>query len=438
MKKIKWATLQPLSGGMPIGYQQAIGRPPEFIISNGASNDEHYIRYMNEVHKHDVPIIMMDGTYSEFQTKDDEKLFKKLNKNIDIVAYVPVCAGLSMLNTQNDKNAEKGRGNADNVQNQNMYESTRMILNHIKPKVACFENAPGAYTAMGAAVANRLHEISLKHDYSMTMEKTNTFLHGIPQHRKRTFIYFWHTENAPYINFEKADTPTLSQFFKQIPPETNEPNYVFEELTAQSVDYEFIIDQYGQPGEKLKDIFERIYPNYETLSCLQFIRWEDAFPKAAAWCEDRLKTLEEGSAEYKRVARSLQRYNHCINKLADGKGYWDSSTSICYKNTAVNAIISRNFRGLLHPDEERSMTFREIYWLMGLPHDYSMINEKERYRQVAQSVPVHTAKHTAEQCMLFVEDKLKMSKSQYIKQNNETQKIDYESEKDSFSLESFF
>lgn len=440
-QKIKWATLQPLCGGMSIGYEQAIGHPPEFIITSGISNDEHYINYVNNVHNSNVPIIYMDGTYSEFQTPDDKKLFEKLNKKIDIVAYVPVCAGLSMLNTQvADKNATKGRGNADNIQNQNMYQCTHMILEMINPRVACFENAPAAYTKMGAGVAKRLREISEQHNYAMSMEKTDTFLHGIPQRRKRTFIYFWNDTSAPYIKYQHVETPELSEFFNEIPEKSNEELYIFDKYHVQSVDYEYILEHYGQPGDRLKDVFEREYPDYVTLSCLQFIRWKDDFQKAADWCEKRLKKLDPESKEYKRVKRFQQRYNHCIEKLKNNKGYWDSSTNICFKNTGVNAVVNRNFRGLMHPDIDRSMTIREIYWLMGLPHDYNLLNEKTRYKQVAQSVPVHTAKHTAEQCVAYVQGKLEKSNSRFIKQNNELQRVEYrdEDEREDIDLSSFF
>jgi len=438
MKEIKWATLQPLCGGMAIGYEQAIGHPPEFIITCGASNDEHYISYMNEKRDLDVPIIHMNGTYDEFDSPEDEKLFNELRQDIDIVAYVPVCAGLSMLNTQVNKDSKFCRGDADNEQNKNMYQTTKCVLTMIKPKVACFENAPTAYTKMGEGVAARLREKSVEFDYRMTMEKTNTFLHGIPQHRKRTFIYFWDSKYCPLIEYEKADTPTLAKYFKQIPKEVNKHIYPFSKYEAKSVDYEFILATYGKPKDKLKDVFLREYPDYETLSCLQFIRWKDDFQNAADWTTEQMKLHPEDSVEYKRYARSLQRYNHCVHKLSIGKGYWDSSTNICYKNTAVNAVVSRNFRGLIHPTKERSMTLREIYWLMGLPHDYDMLDERTRYSQVAQSVPVITAKHTAVQCLKYVDNKLLFSKSKFVKQSNETQRIDYLSEQEEVSLEKFF
>jgi hypothetical protein len=35
----------------------------------------------------------------------------------------------------------------------------------------------------------------------MSLIKTDTFLHGIPQHRKRTFGIFWESENAPLLNY---------------------------------------------------------------------------------------------------------------------------------------------------------------------------------------------------------------------------------------------
>ena len=80
--KIKWVVAQPLIGGMPIGFENAFGTPPEAIITAGFGNDNHYIKYMNDVRKLNVPVINMETDYITFKSKEDETLFNQIVKMI--------------------------------------------------------------------------------------------------------------------------------------------------------------------------------------------------------------------------------------------------------------------------------------------------------------------------------------------------------------------
>lgn len=121
----------------------------------------------------------MDSSYTTFKWEDDKEDFK----DVDIVIAVPVCSGLSLANTS------KTRG-ADAAQNDNMYNITKFVLKDLSPKCFIFENAPALYTKSGSKVADTLFQIAKKFRYSMSLMKTDTFLHGIPQHRHRTFCFF--------------------------------------------------------------------------------------------------------------------------------------------------------------------------------------------------------------------------------------------------------
>jgi site-specific DNA-cytosine methylase len=122
----------------------------------------------------------MYNDYSKFNNKNDENI---KFKDIDIVVSIPICSGLSLINTS------KSRG-ANAEQNDNMYNITTLALEKIKPKCFIFENAPALYTKSGALVVDNLFNIAKKNNYSMSLIKTDTFLHGIPQHRHRTFAIF--------------------------------------------------------------------------------------------------------------------------------------------------------------------------------------------------------------------------------------------------------
>lgn len=435
---IKWAVCQPLNGGMAIGYEEALGCPPAFIISNNDKNDEHYINYMNVTRGLDIPVIKMDWDLTEFRDEDHEALFKEHNHGIEIVAYVPVCAGLSMLNACNSEDSSCRRGDPNNDQNQNMYNLTKFILDNIKPKVACFENAPAAYTASGQGVVDMLLDIAKERNYSTTVEKVDTYDHGIPQHRKRTFLYFWNTETVPYLTYEKLETPNLVDYFKMIPKDASFLDLYPNEIdTALDFTYDYIMDVYGEGCDNIFDIFKKEFPKKETMTGLAFIQEKNEFPKAAEWADKKLEGIneEDNPDEFKRWTKAARIFRHCQTKLDDNKGFWDSSIVVYGSGNFVNAIISKNLFRIVHPTEHRSLNMRELQWLMGLPHDYELMEAKKNWQHVSQSVPVKTAKHTAEQCKLFVQGDLVMSHSDYIKQSNEKQRVDYESDSHSPTMD---
>jgi site-specific DNA-cytosine methylase len=390
----------------------------------------------------------MDGTYTEFDSKEDEELFNKLNEDIDIVQYVPVCAGLSMLNTCNSEDSKCRRGDPHNQQNQNMYETTKMVLGKINPKVAVFENAPAAYTASGAGVIEVLRDIAKENGYSMTLEKTDTFFHGVPQHRKRTFVYFWRNETAALIEYENKVPKHLVDYLNEIPDDAPLHDvFLNEKDSFKDVSYEYIMENVANDDEDtIIDVFNR-YNIEKTTTAAVFI---DAYPGIDGAIEWAAKKLEEAQKEHDEymalpeeerteektfeVKEKLKRYkkadrifNHRKTKVSAGKGYWDDSCPVYKDGAFVNAIISKNMFRMLHPTKQRSLTIRELLFLMGMPHDYVLLDAKKNSAHITQSVPVATSKHIGTQCKLYVEGKLKTTESDFIKQNNEKQKLDYES-----------
>jgi len=428
-KRIKWATVQPLNGGMSIGFEQAIEHPPEFVITGGFLQDTHYDNYLNNTKQYNVPILNMNDKYVNFVSDRDTNAFKKLNIDIDIVNYVPVCSGLSMLNAVTSKNSTHRRGDPYNVQNQNMYDTTNFVLRTINPKVAVFENAPNAYTHAGVGVVEVLKEIAKEHGYSMTLEKTDTFLHGIPQHRKRTFIYFWNQQYAPLLEYERAETVPLLEYLNRV-----DKNASHQDITmhphdiTKTMPYRYVMENYAVSGEtKISQVFSRVFPHRETLTALQFIRLTDGFTLAVKWAKEQVESCDEvnDNAEYRRRATGLRLFTNCEKKINMGLGFWDGSAIMYKNNKRTNAIVSKNAFRLLHPEEERSLSVRELLWLMGMPDEYELLDPDVNKIHLPQSVPVATSKYVGGQCKLFVEGKLENTHSTFIKQNNEKQKIDY-------------
>ena len=100
-----------------------------------------------------------------------DNILKKLNERD---GHCP-CAGMSGLNC--------ATRSADNATNNWLYKSAEYILGTIKPKVYFGENAPGLYSEQNVKVLNKLREYGRQYGYSFTIYKTDTYRHGIPQHR---------------------------------------------------------------------------------------------------------------------------------------------------------------------------------------------------------------------------------------------------------------
>ena len=240
-KKIKWGFIEPLTGGMALGAEKAIGSAPDWVLSfpgfcshtenqdgtvKSAMNEYHYLTYMKKHNKLPPYLTINRQPFADF-TKEEDPWHPELIKNefsttdtidlsnTDLVCALPVCSGLSnATTTKNDETRE--------LRNCNMQWITKFVLEHIKPKVYIFENAPALYaSAKGKPIREFIDETAEAAGYSVTYFKTDTCLHHNAQRRPRTFVICWkwtgtEKEMPPVINFER-DEISVKDFFDQMP-----------------------------------------------------------------------------------------------------------------------------------------------------------------------------------------------------------------------------
>lgn len=391
IKKIKWGAVVPLIGGMSVANKNATGEDPSFILSYEAfkDNDAHCVNRFPS-----AKYFLADAETNKLPDNIEAGLFE----DVDFVSAVAPCAGLSMLNS-NTNGSDRARG-GDAVQNDWMYKSTRLILENVKPKVLWGENAPGLYTAMGEKVVNNLRDISKEYGYSMSLVKTDTFLHGIPQHRMRTFYFFWRDSEAPILNYYKKKTPLLEDYLNQVP------------ANAPYQDVQFGIGKTSDNGwfkfaeTKGWSVRRLIESPYKTM--FHWVGTEGFTEECLQWATDNGETS---------MAKFVA---HTQKKLADNKGWWDGSPLIFYE--ATNAIIGKN-ASIIHPTAERGITLREAMWLMGLPHDFEMVGG--HWNHICQNVPVTTATDWTSEVVRFVRGEISEFGGNFVKQNNISQRIDH-------------
>jgi len=394
-KKIKWGTIIPLIGGLPIANKQTTGEDPSFLLSYEpfASNDSHCVNYFK-----DTPYLVIDG--DNHLKNFDKKVFE----HVDFVSSCAPCSGLSMLNSVSSGNSKFKRG-ADAAQNDWLYKSAQFVLENIKPKVYWGENAPNLYTSAGELVLSRLKRIANEYGYTFSIVKTDTYLHGIPQHRKRTFYFMWNGEYSPILRYFKTDTPHIIDYLNQIPTEINDENFLmFNDLTKSG---------WWQWAVANNVNVHQI----EQTSIKEYVNSHNLWDNVIKFAEDNNKDNSKKEFTYLKKL--------CVNaktKLEDGKGYWDESPRIV--KDRINALISKNL--YVHPTKDRYLSIRESMWLMGLPHDFNLVNDIKF--QITQNVPVKTASDWTSEVVRWCKGDYFETHKGMIKQNNCTQMIEYKEE----------
>ena len=408
MKKITWGCCQPLTGGMYLGTEEAIGHPAEWIISFPGldidiynnkkqlvcmGNEKHMLEYLKKKNtlppywhfeknifdynpEIDEEITFVDSKYSIKCNKE-----KLLSKPVDIIVAVPVCAGLSGANT-----AEHGK--QDSAKNNNMKFLAKYVLKTLKPKAYIFENAPALYTFVGTQTREFLNALAEEAGYSVTYVRTNTNLHDNPQFRQRTFVIFWQWPNGkkcppPEINAHNHPMKNVIEFLARIPenatqndPKTDQMN----EPLKNFWDYKFIKHKFGKKWRESIGGKNSLVP---------YIINHNLEKEAIEFCNDE------------KVTKHLQ---HCRDKRNQSKGWYDSSISI-YGNEYVPTIYFRSAHRILHPSEDRFYTMREIMSFMKMPYDFEYLHTwRSMGSIIGQNVPAGTIKDWILEVKKIIED----------------------------------
>lgn len=416
---IKYVFAQPLIGGMALGFEESFGCPPAAIITAGFDNDNHYIKYMNETRGLDIPVIRMNTDYETFVSESDEVLYNKICKQVDVLAHVAICSGLSQMNSSNS--GSMARGCADNDQNQNMYALTRLGM-RMDAKVVVFENAPAAYTKSGEKTVDKLKEIADEYNYSTHLIKTDTLLHGIPQSRKRTFLSFYNSTNPPLFKFDKKKPVSIKEYFKDIPKDSvHYDDYIDTPEGALGHLYEFVL--YGTNSTSMLEAIGVI----DTLTSSKKATWTAAqmteilgFDKAIEYFDNKINENPDDASLIK-VKANVEHYK---KKKEAGLSFWDNTTILANRGEFVNAIVGKSLTSMVNPIEERAYSIREMMFLMGMPHDFYLHNHKTNWNHICQNVPVKTSAYIANQIYEFLNGNLEISTERFVKQDNIKQKID--------------
>jgi len=390
----------PLAGGFALGNMNVMGKPPLMITSFTPfeSNDLLLRRYL-EKKGYTIPYFQLDKLNGKLN-----ELAEIASRGIDFCSGIPPCSGLSMASQL------KPGARATSPVNDWMYESANFILEHIKPKVYCFENAPALFTGAGEEVRKKIIGIGEKNGYSITFYKTNTLKHGIPQFRPRTFGLFLKGPNAPILNYYNRKSPHIIDYLKQIPANASlQKEYACSEWDITQFEiYKYLRKLYGENWRKVMTDYK---PHSTTYEYLQRINMLDDF-------QNWQKTLPDASEI---VTKNIE---HIKKKSAMGKGARINYRVLEIDKEYTYAVIGEMMGKQVHPIEDRLLNIREFCHLMGLPHDYDL--EPKEYVKISQNVPVATCTDmTTEIVEIIKGNRTLSSKSVYMQDNTK----EYENKK---------
>lgn len=397
---MKHASIVPLIGGETIASEKVFGSRPEYIMSYTPfyNNDRHLLNYYDN----EVPYYVIDK--GELPTQ-----------KVDVVSSVCPCAGLSMLS--------QGYGD-HNENNKWMLETTRFVLGDMQPTVLWGENAPGLAGKIGRNVREQLYKIGRDNGYSMTIYRTKSMLHGVPQVRERAFYFFWKGNKTPVLEYYNRPYKSIEDTILSVKhvnslqtpinpktPSKDDPYYrfVLEEIHNGMTHTEFAkqVPPSNARGNDVSGYLEKMGYNY-----LQVAEWMEkhGYDREVPKCKYRYEKLKAGN--------SIMRRGTIVPK------------------DYIGAFVGHYPTMLTHPVEDRYITYREALAIMGMPDDFILLDPQKSANHICQNVPVQTAVDMATEVKAYLEGKRETIDSTLTFQYNGTKKI--ETEKNNSSLEGFF
>lgn len=353
---IKHASIIPLIGGETLGSERAFCSKPEYFMSYEAfwNNDRHIVN-----HYGDVPYHVLDKN-------------EKPSVKVDVVGSVCPCAGLSMMS--------QGYGD-DNQNNRWLLETTKYVLEDVKPKVLWGENAPGFAGKIGKNIREQMYKIGRDAGYTMTVYRTKSLLHGVPQVRERSFYFFWRGDKTPILNYYNRPHTKIEDVIlnargntlqepinKKTPSKDPWYRYILEEIHGGISHREFSaqVEPSKARGNDSFSYIEKAGHNYVTVS-----EW-----------------LKKNG--YEREAAGALRKN---DKLAAGGSIM--RRGVVVPKDYIGAFVGHYPTMLTHPVEDRFITFREGLAIMGHPDNFELLDPHSSSNHICQNVPVQTAEDMA-------------------------------------------
>lgn len=400
---ITHASIVPLIGGETIGAERAHGQPPEFFLSYSPfqSNDKHIVNY----YQNQIPYILLDQG-------------GVVPKHVDVVHSVCPCSGLSRLS--------QGFGD-HNENNKWLIETTKFVLQTMKPSVLWGENAPGFAEKLGYNIREEMRAIGKAEGYTMSVYRTRTLLHGGCQVRERSFYFFWKGERVPILNWFKKDYSKIEDVILSAKDQNFQTDTINHNTPTKDPYYKYVLEEiHGGIGHR--EFFDIANPEYiRNSNILMYIeKHTNDYLQVAEWMKEKGYEKEVNKCEYRH------------EKLKSGLNIMRRSLMI--PKDYIGAFVGHYPTSLTHPHEDRYINYREAMTIMGLPFDFELLDASQKnVNHICQNVPVQTATDMASEVVAVLNgERDYFDNADYIVQYNHSQKIKTDEQSKHETLEKFF
>jgi site-specific DNA-cytosine methylase len=384
---MRHAFIVPLVGGQVLGQEKSLGSRPEYLLSYTPfkSNDSHIVNYYG-----DVPYHLLDEGTPEL-------------KKVDVIGTTCPCAGLSTLSHH---------ASPDAAANEWMYRTAEYVLENLKPEVFWGENSPQFANKLGQPVVQRLLSIARLNDYSMSIYRTRSLLHGLPQVRERSFYFFWRGEKVPLLNYFSREVKPIEKVLDTIPKRAKQRELTNEKTPSKHDSlYRFVLE-HVEGGISHVEYYDRIEKTYNPMDYLEDKGY--TYDKVAEWMR------AQGDE------RTAARCDRMYAKLKAGGSIMRRQTTVPKHH--IGAFVGHLPTALTHYREDRYLTVRECLSIMDMPSDFQLLDPRANLNHVCQNVPVSTAADMAHEVSEALSGKRERVDAYLVKQwnhNHEHEIVDY-------------
>lgn len=393
---MKHASIVPLIGGETLGQMAAFGTKPNYLLSYTpfSNNDSHLVNYLK-----DVPYILLDqgGKHPGY---------------VDIVNAVCPCAGLSSLSPS---------ANSEAAVNDWMMITAKYVLEEMKPQVFWGENAPRFAGEMGKPIVNKLRKLGKDNGYTMSIYRTKSLLHGLPQVRERSFYFFWKGDKVPVFNYFDRTHAKIEDLLAGVSKTASQNDVTNKKIPSKDDPYYRYVLEVMERGISHKEFQSKLTKSTDAMHWIETNRHS-------------YRQVKEFFAKqgYEKLAAKMDG----IQDKLDGGGNIMRRASYIPKDY-IGAFVGHLPVSMTHPTEDRYLTYRECMSIMGLPQDFELLNPSRNLNHVCQNVPVTTATDMAMEIKAVLEGKRDMVTAPllYHFNNSKTQRI--EDDEPLNTLESF-
>ena len=394
---MKHAFIVPLIGGQTLGQERAFGSRPDYLLSYKpfTSNDSHIVN-----HYKDTPYILLDEG-------------GKHPHRVDVVGTTCPCAGLSSLS---------GHASPDAAANDWMYATTTYVLEQMKPEVMWGENAPGFAGKIGQPIVDKLFAIAQTNGYSMSIYRTKSLLHGVPQVRERSFYFFWRGDKVPLFNYFDKPRVTIESTLDLAKNSTFQQEVTNNKIPSQwDAMYRYVLEEL-EGGISHADFYKLITKTDNPMDYLE--RKGKNYDQVGAWMQTQ------------GLDRAVERCKRISAKLATGGNIMRRLSTI--PKDYIGAFVGHYPTQLTHYSEDRYITYREAMTIMGLPGDFELLNPARNLNHVCQNVPVSTAADMANEIKESLAGNRDMIQAPLVYQYNAQKRYEVRRVEELNTLEEFF